>query len=161
MLLAATDNLWKTRDFFSGAGPRCTGTAPRWTPNSPEMRTSISAVAFAPSDVACNTYAFGTTDGRILVTANGGVSWKHVAMRAPTNTAPDPDNVPDRYVTDLAFDPRDASVLYASFSGFDEGTPDQPGHLFKSTNVLDASPVWANVSPPGANIPHNTIAVDG
>jgi hypothetical protein len=62
-------------------------------------------------------------------------------------------------VTALAFNPTNANVLYVTLSGFDEGTPGQPGHVFKTTNALAASPTWVNVSPP-VNIPHNTIVLD-
>jgi hypothetical protein len=67
--------------------------------------------------------------------------------------------VPDRFVTDLAFDPTDANTLYVTLSGFDEGTPGQPGHAFKTTNALAAGPTWIDVSPP-VDQPQNAIAVD-
>src|SRR5262249_568630 len=52
-----TDNLWKTTDFFSA-------NTPSWFSNGPELGTTangraiqITAVAFAPSDATCKTYA--------------------------------------------------------------------------------------------------------
>jgi photosystem II stability/assembly factor-like uncharacterized protein len=143
VFIAGTDNLWRSSNFFSGGSPS-------WSSNGPEMASGISALGFAPSDSTCSTYAFGTADGQLRLTTDGGGTWKDVE---PTNGAP------NRYVTDLAFDPTNANILYITLSGFDEGTPGQPGHVFKSTNALAPSPTWSNVTPP-VNIPHNAIVVD-
>jgi hypothetical protein len=67
--------------------------------------------------------------------------------------------LPPRPVTDLAFDPSDANVAYATVSGFDATTPGQPGHIFKTTNALGATPTWSSIGPT-ADLPHNTIVVD-
>jgi hypothetical protein len=145
VFIAGTDNLWKTTNFFNSAPGR-----PSWSSNSPEMGSGLSALAFAASDPNCLTYAFGTANGQLRLTANGGSTYVDI----------DAGNaVPNRGVTALAFNPTNASVLYVTLSGFDEGTPGQPGHVFKTTNALAASPTWVNVSPP-VNIPHNTIVLD-
>src|SRR5206468_10189150 len=110
----------------------------------------VGSMAFAPSDPACNTYAFGTAFGKLLRTLDGGQSW----------TDMDPGNgVPDRWVTYLAFDPGNANILYAALSGFDEGTPGHPGHLFKTTNALADLPTWFDISPP-VNLPCDSVVVD-
>src|SRR5207249_6092170 len=115
-----------------------------------EMGTDISGLAFAPSDPTGNTYAFGTATGKLRLTTDGGTTWTNI----------DAGNVvPDRYVTDLSFDPADPNILFVTLSGFNEGTPGKPGHVFKTANALAASPTWVNVGPP-VNIPHNTIVVD-
>lgn len=67
--------------------------------------------------------------------------------------------MPNRAATDLAFDPTTANGLYVTLSGFDEGTPGQPGHVFKTTTALSGAPTWSNVSPP-VDLPHNTMVVD-
>ena len=51
------------------------------------------------------------------------------------------------------------NILYLTLSGFDEGTPAQPGHVFKTTNSLAESPTWSNISTP-VNLPHNALVVD-
>ena len=163
VFIAGTDNLWKSTDFFSA--PLAPG--PHWSANGPEMGdcasasaeltgdfgTSagcITALAFAASDTTCSTYAFATGDGRLRRTRDGGSTWDDL----------DASNaVPDRFVTDLAFAPTDANILYTTLSGFDEGTPGHPGHVFKTTNALAAAPAWSDVSPP-ADQPQNAIAVD-
>lgn len=143
LFIAGTVSLWKCTNFF-GRG------LPSWVRNGPIMPDGISAVTFAPSDITGNTYVFGTEGGALMLTTNGGASWLDV----------DPANlVPNRFVTHMAFDPSNADLLYVTLSGFDENTPGQPGHVFKSVNVRDAAPTWSNVSPP-VNIPHNTVAVD-
>jgi photosystem II stability/assembly factor-like uncharacterized protein len=86
----------------------------------------------------------------LRVTANGGASWSDF----------DPsDGVPNRAVTGIAFAKSDPNVAYVTLSGFDDGTPGQPGHVFRSTNALAASPAWRNVTPP-VNLPFNTLAID-
>ncbi len=67
--------------------------------------------------------------------------------------------MPNRYVTGLAFGPGNANLLHASLSGFDESTPTEPGHVFKTTNALAAAPRWLNISPP-VNLPQNAIVTD-
>ena len=163
VFIAGTDNLWRSTDFFSA--PLLPG--PTWSANGPEMGACvgtsldeghaapdaagcITALAFAASDATCSTYAFATGDGRLRRTTDAGTTWSDLDA---TNA------VPDRFVTDLAFAPADASILYVTLSGFDEGTPGQPGHVFKTTSALAAAPAWFNVSPP-VNQPQNTIAVD-
>ena len=143
IFIAGTDKLWKCTDFFSASSPS-------WLVNGPTMNSGLSALAFAASDLSSSTYAFGTANGQMRLTSNGGANWSDL----------DPANaIPNRYVTDLAFNPTNANVLYVSLSGFDQGTPSQPGHLFRTTNALAASPNWVNISPP-ANLPYNCLALD-
>jgi hypothetical protein len=149
LFIAGTARLWRCDNFFSG-------TTPTWLPNSPLFLDTngapvpVSAMAFAPSDNSGLTYALGTQDGQLWITANGGAPWK---ILDPTN------GVPDRYVSGLAFSPNNPNILYVTLSSFDEATPTQPGHLFKTTNALAATPGWINVSPP-VNLPNNCLAID-
>ena len=163
VFIAGTNTLWKSTDFFSA--PILPG--PHWSANGPQMGECVSAAAefaghfgteagcitalgFAAADASCGTYAVATADGRLRRTTDGGSTWVDL----------DASNaVPNRFVTDLAFAPIDANTLYVTLSGFDEGTPDQPGHIFKTTNALAAVPAWVNVSPP-VDQPQNAIAVD-
>jgi photosystem II stability/assembly factor-like uncharacterized protein len=143
--------LWRTNNFFNSA-------APTWSSNSPTIPGSIPGctgckgvrtIAFPGSD-SCNSYAFGGGDGVLRITTNGGASWSDL----------DPSRgVPARAVTGLRFAPSDSNVAYVTLSGFDEGTPGRPGHVFKSTNALSGSAAWTDVSPP-ANIPFNVVAID-
>ncbi|MDD5559066.1 choice-of-anchor tandem repeat GloVer-containing protein [Candidatus Methylomirabilis sp.] len=142
VLLAGTDRLWRTTNFFSAA-------TPDWVDNhSGTFAGGITALAVAPSDPTCNTYAVGGGSGALRLTADGGRTWVDIG-----------NGVPHRAVTDLAFDPTTANGLYVTLSGFDEGTPGQPGHVFKTTTALSGAPTWSNVSPP-VDLPHNTLVVD-
>jgi photosystem II stability/assembly factor-like uncharacterized protein len=142
VFIAGSNNLWRTTNFFSGS----TAT---WTANGPEMNVPITAVAFASADVSCRTYAFGTSTGQLRLTTDGGETWNDLDTSG---------YVPNRYVTDLAFDDINSNILYVTLSGFDEGTPGQPGHVFKTLNATAAVPAWSNVSPP-VNLPANSIAI--
>jgi photosystem II stability/assembly factor-like uncharacterized protein len=148
LVIAGTYQLWLCANFFSGI--------PSWSTNGPEMFGTnglpmpISAMAFAPSDTRGLMYAYGTEDGQLLITANGGGTWNNL----------DPGNVlPGRYVSGMAFSPLDTNTLYVSFSGYDESTPGHPGHLFKTSNAFAATPVWTNVSPP-VDLPNDCVALD-
>jgi hypothetical protein len=148
LLILGTARLWRCNSFFSAI--------PSWSSNSPVMLDSnsapvpISAMAFAPSHTAGLVYAFGTADGQLRVTHNGGMNWSDL----------DPANVlPNRYVSGLAFSPTNTNVLYVTFSGFNASTPSQPGHLFNTLNAFASPPTWTDVSPP-VDLPNNCLAID-
>jgi photosystem II stability/assembly factor-like uncharacterized protein len=143
--------VWRTNNFFSSV-------MPDWVPNGPpsaypnqrQSLGTIQTIAFSPSSSACDTYAYGNHAGEVRLTRDGGHTWTDL----------DPQRMlPRRTVNSIAFDPANANVAYVALSGFDEATIGAPGHVFKSTNAMAASPSWANVSPP-SNQPFNVIAVD-
>lgn len=145
LFLAGTTKLWKSSNFFSAPSSQ----EPSWTANSPVL-SAISAIAFAPSDNAGITFAYGTSTGQLrLTTDGGGNAWVDIAGSA----------LPGRYVTALAFHPNNANVLYVTLSGFNQNTANKPGHVFKTANALAPTPTWANVSTP-VNLPHNCLAID-
>jgi hypothetical protein len=140
VLIAGTDNIWKTTNFFSGV-------TPTWFANGPKLMENITALAFAPSDTNGQTYALGTlSSGFVILTTNGGITWSTNTQFA-------------RYVSGLAFSPVDANTLYVTLSSFDDPAFQPLGHVFKTTNALAATPSYFNASPP-VDIPHNTVAVD-
>jgi photosystem II stability/assembly factor-like uncharacterized protein len=145
VVIAGTDNVWRSDVFFSG-DPNSPGF---WVSNSPDLgnaNTEITALAFAPSDTSCNTYAAGKNDGAIFLTTDGGSNWQSIAPCC---------NLPVRYITDIAFDPTNANVIYVTLSGFSEiaGTG---RHLYRKTLPFSS---WTNISP-GVDIPHNTVVID-
>ncbi|HLK51703.1 MAG TPA: putative Ig domain-containing protein [Bryobacteraceae bacterium] len=141
VFLAGTALLQRSNNFFSSP-------IPTWTPNGPSGDI-ITAIAFAPSDSQCNTYAYGTATGKLAITTNGGLTWSNPDVKG---------SIPSRAVNSLAFDPTDANTLFAALSGFNQGTP-VSGHLFRTGNALSNSPAWLDVSP-GADLPFNVVAVD-
>jgi photosystem II stability/assembly factor-like uncharacterized protein len=139
--LAGTDRIWRIADFFSS-------TAPTWASNSPPG-DRIQSIVYAPDDATCNSYAYGTNSGRVLMTRNGGSTWTDL----------DPGRaVPPRAINWLAFEPGNSSVIYAAISNFDNASPGRSGHVFKATNV-GANAVWRNISPP-SDTAFNVVAID-
>ena len=148
VFLAGTNRIWRTDNFFSS-------TAPSWRQNSAagDIRDGlgrIQAIAYAESDASCNTYAYGVQAGRVFMTRNGGATWTDLDPR---------HTLPYRQINWLAFDPTNASVLYAAVASFDDYPPEgRHGHVFKTTNVgPDAA--WMDISPP-SNTPFNVVAID-
>ncbi len=108
--------------------------------------TTVSCIAV--SRTSADTLLAGTGSGSIGATplfeiyssTNGGAAWVNVT-----------GSLPDRYPTDLEFDPTDSRVVYVTYSGY--GTP----HVFRTTN-LGAS--WTDIGAALPDLPHQSIAVD-
>ncbi len=73
-------------------------------------------------------------------TTNGGSTWSNLT-----------GSLPDRYPLDIAVDPRNSRIVYATFGGFDAG------HVFKTT---DAGTSWVDVSATLPNVPTGAALVD-
>jgi hypothetical protein len=143
-LLIGTEPLCKAGDVFTvGAG-----TSPTWDCTSPAFGRRPGSLAFAPSASSCDTFARGDLSGHIYVTTDGGDTLRAIqdANIIPTGTT----------ITDLAFDPGNPNILYATL-GF-RATP--APRVFKTTNALAATPVWQNITPPADDLRYNTVAVD-
>ncbi|HJZ96315.1 MAG TPA: hypothetical protein VKE70_07395, partial [Candidatus Solibacter sp.] len=156
VFLTGTNRMWRTDNFFSSAAPSWTANGPVLTgqnggpPTFANSPATILEISFVASDTSCNSYALGNRGGQVQLTRDGGKTWTDL----------DPNkNLPPRPVNGLAFDPANPNTLYAALSNFEEATPGKPGHVFKTTNALAASPAWVNVSPP-LNEPFNVIRVD-
>ncbi len=150
VILGGTSGIYKTTNMFTAA----TGSAVSWAlTNSPIFGSLWRSFAFAESDSTCGTFAAGTGGSTLRITVDGGVTYRDLDSL---------NQVPSRWISDLSFDPTNPAILYVVISGFDEGTPGAPGHIFKTTNATSAvTPVtWTNISPPASNHPFNTIEVD-
>lgn len=102
---------------------------------------SCIAVSYTSSDtVIAATGQRNNPLFEIFFTANGGEQWTKSTSA-----------LPNRYPTDLTFDPNDSRVAYAVFSGY--GTP----HVYKST---DAGKTWSNISSNLPDIPTQAVCVD-
>jgi photosystem II stability/assembly factor-like uncharacterized protein len=135
-------HMFRSEDAFTAGRPT-------WNVNSPDLGDDPIAIAFAPSDTNCSTYAIGSPSGKIWATTDAGTSWSQIA---PAN------QLPTRVVTALAFDPKTPRKLYATLSGFDsEGG--HPGHVYVCSDITSLTPTWVNISP-RLDVPHNAIAVD-
>lgn len=78
--------------------------------------------------------------GNVFVTFNGGTSWNNI-----TGT------LPDRYLTDIAVAPTNASTVYVTVAGFGSS------HLFKSTN---AGQTWTDIGSSLPDAPAFSVIVD-
>jgi photosystem II stability/assembly factor-like uncharacterized protein len=107
-----------------------------------------------PIPGTANDVDVGASNGNNVVVAVGGrvlVSTNALGAYTLTNIT---RNLTGRFVARVAFDPNDATTIYAvlgGFSGF-EG-----GHVFRTT-LSDTT--WEDISPP-LDLPFNAIALDG
>jgi len=139
IFIAGTSILWKSTNFFSASNPS-------WFVNGPDLNEYHTAVAFAPSDTNSRTYAFGTLNGNLNLTADGGANWKQI-------------NYFSGYISDLAFHPTNANILYITISSFNDVSVPPLGHLYRTTNAFAPSPTFLSVGPP-VDIPFNTLVLD-
>ena len=109
---------------------RTTNEGTSWTAISGDLTKgtstggTITAIAPAPSDPS--TIYVGTSDGYVQVSRNGGATF------TLSN-----NQIPNRYVSDIAVDPADATHAILTVSGF------QSGHVWETRS---AGATWTNVS---------------
>lgn len=77
---------------------------------------------------------------QVFRSINGGTSWTNVT-----------GSLPNRYPTDIAFDPRTSLVAYISYSGFGSS------HVFRSSN---AGLTWTDITTNLPDIPAQSVTVD-
>jgi len=97
---------------------------------------SSIAVARANTDVIYT----GSSQGRAMVSTNGGRSWTDIT-----------DGLPNRSITSITVDPSNSAVAYLTVSGFGSG------HVFRTA---DAGATWKDISNDLPNIPANVLLVD-
>ncbi|HZU26411.1 MAG TPA: hypothetical protein VFA04_12870 [Bryobacteraceae bacterium] len=120
-----------------------------WKPISGDLShcyAGIRVLAIAPSD--SNTVYSGGTCGRVYVTNDSKAAAPLWSNRTGT--------LPERDLTWLVIDPRDARTAYVVFNGFTFGK-DTQGHVFRTS---DAGLTWTDISGDLPNIPVWTIALD-
>ncbi len=138
--------------------------AETWTAISPDLTGGSGAITtIAPARSDPNVVYVGTgstglgslTPGRIqkCITATSGcglAAWTDL-------TTPD---LPPRTVSAIAVDRNNASLVYATFTGF-TFAPDTKGHVFRSAN---GGTTWTDISGTGAtaipNVPANDVLAD-
>ncbi len=134
---------------------RSTDNAATWSVISPDLTGgpapipgypfgTITTLGLAKTD--SNRILAGTDDGRLWFTTNLGINWNQVS---------DPD-VPGTWVTRAVVDPLNASVAYATFSGFRAGNA--LPYILKTT---DGGATWTSITGDLPQAPVNDIAVVG
>ncbi|HCV44443.1 MAG TPA: hypothetical protein DGH68_13225 [Bacteroidetes bacterium] len=131
-LVYGVSQVWKTTTAR-------TATSASWTQIASAATVGASSGVSAIGISWTNTSKIyvGTDNGRILATTDNGTSW--------TTTTGYP------YVSDLAVDPTNDNVCYATFTGFTAGQ-----HVYKTTN---AGTSWFSITSTLPNIPTNAIVV--
>lgn len=86
----------------------------------------------------------GTDDGNVWNTLDGGTNWNKLS-----------ENLPNRWVTDVAADPINSATAYAVFSGYRFG--EDIGHIYET---IDNGNTWMNISGNLPDIPLNAIIVN-
>lgn len=86
----------------------------------------------------------GADDGLVHITTNGGQTWTNIT-----------NNLPDRWITAVRFDPFNINTIYATVSGFrwDEPLP----HVFRSDNLGES---WYSISGNLPELPVNAFECD-
>jgi photosystem II stability/assembly factor-like uncharacterized protein len=132
---AGNVNLWQTQD--AGATP--------WRP--------LTAIG---SGFVTATVAVAPTDGNSVVVANGStVLVSTDALGAAPTFTDITRNLPGRNVLRAAFDPNDATVIYAVLGGF--AGAGASGHVFRTTVTATS---WTDISP-DLDVPFGALALDG
>lgn len=138
ILYAGNKNVYKTTNsgllwFAPNGGANFNGT--------PVACIGVSKTSPDTLLAATGTGALGVTPAfEVFSSVNGGQSWTNVTA-----------GLPNRYPTDLEFDPSNGGTVYLTYSGF--GTP----HVFRSTNV---GQTWTDISANLPDIPHQAVVVD-
>jgi hypothetical protein len=104
----------------------------------------ISAIGISPTND--NVRIVGLENGKVFRTTTGSATLVDV-----TGT------IPPKYVARTVIDPNNADTAYVTLSGyFGDATP----HIYKTTNLSNASPTWTGIGTTIPDIPVNAFAVN-
>jgi uncharacterized repeat protein (TIGR01451 family) len=120
----------------------CTG-----TPSNGARACVISAVGVADGGDGVYT---GSDDGRVFVSPDA-VTAERPGWTDATH------NLPGRPVSQFAVDRSNWRTAYVSFAGFSAATPNNPGHVFKTTNGGQS---WTDISNGLPDVPTNSVVLD-
>ena len=111
-------------------------------PSGSQAYGTILTIAVAPSN---NNYILvGTDDGNVQITTDAGSTWNNVST-----------GLPDRSVSQVAFDPWDETIAYVTLSGY--RLVDYMPHVLKT---IDNGQTWEDISGNLPEIPINDIVID-
>jgi len=104
--------------------------------------STITTLEIAKADT--NRYYVGTDDAKVWRTTNRGANWTDISAGLPT-----------RWVTHVASDPTNASVVYVTLSGF--SLDESVAHVYRS---IDGGDHWSSIAGNLPDIPANDLIVD-
>ena len=105
---------------------------------TPHGGDKLSVIAISPSDT--NVIYTGSTQGRAMVTTDGGKSWKDITS-----------GLPNRFITSITVDESNAATAIVTLNGYGSG------HVFKTT---DAGATWEDISGNLPDIPVEALLID-
>ncbi len=133
-----THRVWKTTD-----------NGDTWTAVSGDLTQGYdnyfhTLTCLAVSALNADYVLAGSGDGKVHISLDGGSNWEDISV-----------GLPNRWVTDVYFDPIVENTIYATVSGFrwDEALP----HVFKSD---DLGQNWQSISGNLPELPVNVMAID-
>ena len=139
-----TDN---RADTWTQASPSVAASSRCWASGACAAGGYFTTVALAPTSSSI-VYA-GALNGDIWKTVDRGATWSSIAG---STVSP----LPVRPVTDLAVDPINPLIVYATYSGFNASGQGN-GHVFRTN---DGGQTWADISNVLPDIPANTVLID-
>ncbi len=134
-----------------------------WAPISGDLTSGCPEGQSAPNGASgCFVSAIGLSDAGTGVYAGTSEGYVQVSADATVNPHPKWTRVgagvlPPRPVDQIAVDRSNWRIAYAGFAGFDEGSPQLPGHVFATT---DGGRHWRDASGNLPDVPVNNLVVD-
>lgn len=138
ILYFGTHRVWKTTD----GGSDWNNVSGDLTKGGSGGFHTLTTLAISP--VNPNYILAGSADGRVHISTVGGNDWTDIS-----------EDLPDRWITRVAFDPFEENTIYTTVSGFrwEESEP----RVFKST---DLGQNWVSISGNLPQLPVNVITLD-
>jgi hypothetical protein len=124
-----------------------------WVAISPDLTKGFGTVTTLAVSPANSSVVWATTsDGKVQVTTNA-IAGINATWTDRTGT------LPNRALTMVIADPKDASTAYVTFSGFSAFPGVSKGHIFKTT---DSGATWIDITGDlePVDVPVNSIAID-
>jgi hypothetical protein len=122
-------------------------------------RSGGDVVALARATNDSSTLWAATSRGRVFVSTNANADpASAVVFNRIDNLAP---NAPNRFISSIVVDPKNANHAWISYSGFNAATPGTVGHVFEVTfNPRAGTATWVNLDNGLGDLPITALARD-
>jgi hypothetical protein len=179
-MYVGTGHVWRTKTFgmgsmsmaeFQGHCNEFTGdfavTCGDWQPlGGPQLISgslgdraggAMAATERATSDTS--TLWAATSTGRVFVSRNADDA--NAAAVSFTRIDPLSTSDPGRFVSGIQVDPANPLHAWISYTGYNQSTPAQPGHIFSVTyDPVAGTASWTSLDGDLGNLPTNDVALD-